>query len=284
MNADNIIRPTMIKIYATFSGLLYFFKTKFLEIYQSQDFCSSSEAEYLKQLKQNGFCVIQKEKFRLAAERIKDKYFETEFADFSESVDLFETLDTPVNRIGNYSRKVSFKPEEISSVVFDETVTRVLKSYVPNSRYREQPLLELYRFENPGEATRDIGPYAVSMHSDFYRQVNVMLLLTDISEADTCTEYAVGSNSRNVFMQGNNISYPHSNKIIEEGKYVIKQITGKAGDLVLMDTTGIHRVRVASDSCRALMVAVANPGFPFLGYLEEVSDIESSLIRRRSRH
>ena len=50
--------------------------------------------------------------------------------------------------------------------------------------YRENPILELHRFENPAEATRDIQPYAVSFHSDYFRQVNVMLLLTDINEND----------------------------------------------------------------------------------------------------
>ncbi len=231
--------------------------------------------DLLTSLEKNGFVVHRdSENIELADTILNDYFIKNNPMIFNNSNrNLIHEISSSANQIGNFQAFASFFDKNIQKILCSNLICNVIEIYAGTAMfYRENPILELHRFENPAEATRDIQPYAVSFHSDYFRQINVMLLLTDINENDTCTEYALGSNNRNAFFQGVAQKYPNTNKIIERSGYQIKKITGKKGDIVLMDTTGIHRVRVMPNSNRKMLIGIANPNHPFLGYKENISE------------
>lgn len=228
--------------------------------------------ELLRILNEKGYVVYRNTKFVQIANDINKHYYSDgkEIFKFGNKF-ILKKLTTSAEQIGNYSCKVSFSDPLIRNVMCDSIIWDALNGYIGKSYHRESPLIEQHQFRNSAEATRDIVPYAVSFHTDYYRQINIMLLLTDITQDDTCTEYAVGSHLRNVFIEGVNIGYPKTNKLIRKRGYKIEKITGKMGDIVIMDTTGIHRASVAEGSIRKMLVGVVNCNYPFLGYSENVS-------------
>lgn len=255
---------------------------KFSIFITKQKVNEKNEFSYLRMLELNGYVKIQDPKFLDYSKIIEEKYFSNDEDIFNKNnKHILQKLTTTANRIGNYSCRVSFKDSYIAEILMDQKIIKILNGYLGKCYYRESPLIEYYAFQNPAEATRDIIPYAVSFHADYYRQLNIMLLLSDIDEHDTCTEYAVGSHHRNVFIQGSNIGYPLANHIIDKNKYKIEKITGKKGDVIIMDTTGIHRVSVQSGSIRKLLVGVLNCDYPFLGYSEKLSQADFSYEKNK---
>ena len=271
-----------LKILRSLISRFHYFRIKLSILITRQNVNNKNEMLLLKKLQSDGFVKIKDPKFLNLANIIEKNFFTNDKEIFDQSdKNILKRLSTTANSIGNHSCRISFKDKNVASVLLDKKVITILNGYLGRFYYRENPLLEYFEFKNPAEATRDIVPYAVSFHSDYYRQINVMLLLSDVTENDTCTEYAIGSNQRNVFIQGSNIGYPIGNSIIKENRYSLKKLTGKKGDLIIMDTTGIHRVCVQDKSKRKLLVGVLNCNYPFLGYSENITklDINDSNIK-----
>jgi hypothetical protein len=225
----------------------------------------------LRSLRLKGYAIYKNEEFAQIADKIHEQYYvdgEDKFHYKNEFI--LNKISSSAEQIGNQSCKVSFGDPLMRSVMCSSIVWEALNGYIGRCYHRESPLVELYAFCNAAEATRDIVSYAVSFHTDYYRQLNVMLLLTDVTENDTCTEYAVGSHRRNVLIEGVNIGYPKTNELLSKGGYKIEKIIGRKGDLVVMDTTGIHRARVVEGSTRKMLIGVINCNYPFHGYSEKV--------------
>lgn len=269
------MKALLLKILNPIIAKYHYLRIKLSIYFTRQKVTTKSELIALEELELKGFVKIQDSKFVKYAKIIEKKFYTNDEEIFNKNDEhIIEVLSTTANRIGNYSSRVSFQDPNVAAALMDKKVMAILSGYLGKCFYRENPLVEFNEFKNPAEAARDIVPYAVSFHADFYRQLNVMLLLSDVTENDTCTEYAVGSNQRNVFVQGSNIGYPMTNSIISKSNYQLEKITGKKGDLIIMDTTGIHRVHVQSGSKRKLLVGVLNCNYPFYGYLEKLSQTE----------
>jgi len=221
-------------------------------------------AKILADLRSNGYARISSPEFLKLADYAAAEYLT------GETTQKKVHLHGPSDLCGNRQYRLSFKDAGLHKFFFNEDVHAALRSYAGRLYFRESPLLEDFTYNGSDEATRDVRTYAAAFHTDYFRQINLMLLLSDIPEDNTCTEYARGSNNRNVFLEGGKIDYPRSNQLIEEGAYPIDKLTGRRGDVVLMDTTGFHRARLKAGTTRQLLTTILNPGFPFIGYGEAV--------------
>lgn len=265
------MRKLLIKFILPILARYHYIKLR-LKIFKTRKRPMNLESQnLLEMLSENGYVLYRNEEFRRVADEILAEYFHTVDCGFNlDSKFVISKMNSTAEKIGNTSCRVSLRDPLIRRVICSATVWEVISGYIGRACLRESPLVENYNFVNAAEATRDIISYAVSYHTDYYRQLNIMLLLTDVTEQDTCTEYAVGSQKRNVFLQGTNIGYPKTNSLLSKKKWQIEKITGLKGDVIIMDTTGIHRVRVVEGSNRKILVGVLNPSYPFHGYSEEV--------------
>jgi hypothetical protein len=62
-----------------------------------------------------------------------------------------------------------------------------------------------------------------------------------------------------------------SNRLIAEAGYPIHKLTGKKGDVIIIDTSGFHRACYKENTTRRLLSLVINPNYPFLGYGEDLA-------------
>jgi len=189
-----------------------------------------------------------------------------------------ERIYGPSDEIGNNIYRLSFLDPHLYEYFFDIDILAGIRRYIGvQPVYRESPQLEDVNFKNNVTSLISFDPamYAAAFHTDYYRQLNIMLLLTDITEDTTHTEYAVGSNNRNIFKEGNFLAYPVTNKHIEKAGYPIHKLTGKKGDVIIMDTSGFHRACQKEDTTRRLLSLIMNPNYPFLGYGENLDGLIS---------
>jgi len=187
-----------------------------------------------------------------------------------------ERIYGPSDEIGNNMYRLSFLDPHLYNYFFDMDILAGIRRYIGiQPVYRESPLLEDVNFKNNVASLISLDPaiYAAAFHTDYYRQINIMLLLTDITEDTSHTEYAAGSQNRNIFKEGNNLAYPVSNKFIAEAGYPIHKLIGKKGDVIIMDTSGFHRACHKENTTRRLLSLVMNPNYPFIGYGESLDGL-----------
>ena len=189
-----------------------------------------------------------------------------------------ERIYGPSDEIGNNIYILSFLDPHLYEYFFDNDILAGIRRYMGvQPVFRQSPWLEDVNFKNNCASLISLDPamYAAAFHTDYYRQLNIMLLLTDITEDTTHTEYAVGSNNRNIFKEGNNLAYPVSNKLIAEAGYPIHKLIGKKGDVIIMDTSGFHRACHKENTTRRLLSLIINPNYPFIGYGESLDGLIS---------
>lgn len=221
-------------------------------------------AKILADLRSNGHAKVSSPEFLKMADYAVSEYLTGETSQKKKRLPGVSDL------CGNHQFRLSFKDAGLHGFFFNEDIHAALRSYTGRLYFRESPLLEDFTYNGSDEATRDVRTFAAAFHTDYFRQINLMLLLSDIPDDNTCTEYARGSNNRNVFLEGGKVDYPRSNQLIEDGKYPIDKLTGRRGDVVMMDTTGFHRARLKAGTTRQLLTVILNPGFPFIGYDEQL--------------
>ena len=226
---------------------------------------SERSAQILKDLRSDGYARISSPEFLKLADYAAAEYLVGVTS--QKKLHLRGTSDL----CGNWQYRLSFNDANLHKFFFNEDIHAALRSYAGRLFFRESPLLEVFIYNGSDEVTRDVATYAAAFHTDYFRQINLMLLLSDIPENNTCTEYAQGSNNRNVFIEGGKVDYPRSNQLIKGGGYHVVKLTGRRGDVVLMDTTGFHRACLKIGTTRQLLTTILNPGFPFIGYGESVS-------------
>lgn len=111
--------------------------------------------------------------------------------------------------------------------------------YGRQSFFRERPTIHFDSIED----YRIAPPPSDIFHSDGYRQISFMLLLADLDENNIHMEYCLKSHLRQ--------QPTYRRERIDQEKvseiWEILAVTGKAGDLFVFDTEGIHRGRYEAD-------------------------------------
>lgn len=149
---------------------------------------------------------------------------------------------------------LSFKDERLKPLLRDPAIAAVLYNYYHRQPYyRNQPNLQYAQNDDGHDVDKGNG-----WHSDRYRQLTAMLLISDVTEQSTHMEYVTGSHKRSfLFMrEGIQMSLEECKRRAEaERDYFM--LTGKKGTLFLFDATGIHRRNlIAGTSRKALFWTV----------------------------
>jgi len=175
------------------------------------------------------------------------------------------------NYAGIFNYYASFNDKDLYDVFFDWDLLAAIYNYAGGQLYyRNSPILEDHAFNGSDKLNENVKEWASLYHTDYHLQLNVMLLLDDVDDDCTSTIYAQGSNSRNIFLQGGKVDSPKSDQLIEAHKYPCVKLTGKKGDILIMDTGGFHKANFIQGSRRRMVIGILNSGFPFKGYEDDL--------------
>ena len=227
--------------------------------------------EWLSELTSNGFCKISRPDFLEVAERLepndnKDN-LNKNYGQVSHMPDLSDDAG-----ISNYW--CSFRNLDIQKILFDKELLALIYNYAGGQLfYRQSPILERHYYNGSNLLSSNKKEWANLLHTDYHLQIVVFLLLSDITPETTKTIYATGSNSRNFLLQNGKVDYPESAKIVSKSGYKLEQLTGKKGDMIIIDTGGFHAAEIIANTKRTVLTGVLNSGLPFLGYHEDLHDL-----------
>lgn len=208
----------------------------------------SSQAQgYLARLRQDGIVKVERD-FSDLAEYIRDRYFAAQFE---------LPRDSPLRANGlQVSHSVSFADRRLHEVLFDPEICAVVCNYYGRQAY--------YR-DNPTVHKEHAAPSAKPLisgvfHSDSYRQISFMLVLSDLAETDTHMEFAKGSH------RAQQPSYDRTqidqDAVLRE--FEIVHVVGKKGTLFIFDTEGLHRGAYHRDTRREIFhVNMTTGTWPF---------------------
>jgi hypothetical protein len=219
---------------------------------------SARAKRHLDELRENGVTLIPG--FESVADYLENTYFSvidgraSKNAQSMEKVRLGDRDD--VTNTQNY--RVSFKDPGLAPLVLDRDISGILYNY-----YRRQPLFreQPWIIKNALSADfsqEDLAKLEVSakFHVDFYRQMSMMLLVNDLTEADTHLEYAVRSHKvRNTWRR-----YTYADEEISK-KFRIQHCVGARGTLIIMDAgSGFHRGMHKRGTVRKTLQCVLTAG------------------------
>lgn len=185
----------------------------------------SEQAErHLETLRRTGIVVVERN-FAAFADYVRARYF---------SADFELPADSPLRKNGlEISHSVSFADRRLHEVLFDPEICGIVCNYYGRQAYyRDNPTVHKER-SHPGSTPLISGVF----HSDAYRQISFMLLLSDLAESDTHMEFAKGSHHQ----RQPSYDRAHIDQAAVTREFDIAHVVGKKGTLYIFDTEGLHR-------------------------------------------
>ena len=164
------------------------------------------------------------------------------------------------------SFSVSFKDKQLAPLLLSPDILGVFYHY-----YGRQPY---YRNETFIHEMRYAGVNPLnngSFHTDQLKQVSMMLLVSDVTEADTHMELAVGSHRRPYLWDGISLDAQEATALLNERQYELMHCVGKQGTLFIFDSIAIHRAAYKPGTVRRILHANINTGArrnPFIDDIE----------------
>ncbi len=141
--------------------------------------------------------------------------------------------------------KLSFKDSVMAPLFFDADLCGLIYNYYQRQPYyRNQPFLSVSRIKDDSKLSAEIQ---TKFHIDLYRQISFMLLVNDLTDKDTCLQYAIGSH------QDRNKPWDRYSYADEDicARYKIVNGVGPKGTLLIFDAgCGYHRGNYKRNSTR----------------------------------
>jgi hypothetical protein len=223
--------------------------------YQPASLSPAAEA-YVERLRQDGIVALDRN-FADLADYVRDRYFAASFE---------LPPDSPLRANGlQISHSVSLADTRLHDVLFDPEICAVVCNYYGRQAYyRDNPTVHKER------TARGSKPLISGVfHSDSYRQISFVLLLGDLTEADTHMEYAVGSHRHR------QPSYDRA-QIDQDAvsrEFKLAHVVGRKGTLYIFDTEGLHRGAYHRDASREIVHVNVTPGaWPFTDHKYDALD------------
>ena len=222
---------------------------------------SERAQHHLRELRDSGVTLLHG--FESIAEHMERTYFSVidgrakPTDQFMEKVRFGDRDD--VTNTENY--RISFKDSALAPLLLNPDICGILYNYYQRQQlYREQPwvIRNALSAELPFDEFSRLEVSA-KFHTDCYRQITIMFLVNELTEADTHLEYAVGSHKfRNTWKR-----YTYKDETVTE-QFPIRHCIGPKGTLILMDAgSGFHRGTHKKGSVRKTVQCVVTAGHYF---------------------
>jgi len=220
---------------------------------------STTAEKNLRELRERGVTIMPG--FEAVADHIQKVYFDPLERRGRNDVDFIDT-GAREDISGTTNIRASYKDPGLAPMLFNPDVCGVLYNYykrqpyyreqpwaVYNGRKDDMPLEEFYKTE-----------VAAKYHTDFYRQITMMLIVNDLTIKDTHLQFAVGSH-RGERHPWNRFAYKEEDV---EKRYKIFDCVGPKGSLIIMDAgAGLHRGFHVKGTVRKTLQAVVTTGHYF---------------------
>lgn len=213
---------------------------------------------YLEELRENGVTMIPG--FEGVADHLESTYFSVMDGRAPKNGLAMEQIrlgarDDVTNTL-NY--RISYKDPGLAPLIFDKDVSGILYNYYQRQPlFREQPwvIRNALSADYPADEFAKLE-ISAKFHVDFYRQITMMLLVDDLTEADTHLEYAAGSHKlRNTWQR-----YAYTDAEVAS-RFPIRHCVGPKGTLIIMDAgSGFHRGMHKKGTVRKTLQCVLTTG------------------------
>ena len=104
-------------------------------------------------------------------------------------------------------------------------------------------------------------------HVDRYMQLNIMVLMKDLNEKESHTEYLISSHKRRPFDFLLHKTDVECQREIKKNNYKIFKSVGKKGDVFLFNSMGIHRLNYVSGTTRNVLYLLFTNGHNLYDYI-----------------
>ncbi len=207
--------------------------------------------EWLATMQRDGILRAEDEAFREAVDHLERSYFArlengrtTPRIDLGKDMFILDIGSDRLRKTGtSVHASISFTDPQLASVFFHADLNAVLYNYYRRQPFfRNQPLVQTDAYDGRVPAGSN-GQF----HVDYLHQVSLMLLVTDVTTADTHMQYALGSHKR-IWPVG--IS-PEGT--VERFGYRVADVIGSKGTLYLFDAGGIHRANYVAGTRRKIL-------------------------------
>jgi hypothetical protein len=161
------------------------------------------------------------------------------------------------------SRYLSLNDPKIINFITSQKISNIIYSYLGRHFFlRNNPTV------NQIVAKKDNWGTSI-IHNDRFHQISLMLLLENITEADTHMEYLAKTHKLNIFDDLH--PYPNSSQIKEKIKKTDKRIKliGKKGTVFLFDSIGLHRTVLKKNTSRTIFHLNFTAGHNLYPFLDE---------------
>lgn len=199
---------------------------------------SGENEKYLKELKENGIVVIPPHKFSKIADHINENYISLveNFPQITESPFVY-LVDDELN-IDRIRLHISFKDNDLKEIFLSEELSGLIYNYLGRQPYyRNYPYVI---FNRASSDTKD-GIFQKFHKDRGFHQITLMMLLNDITEADTHMQYALKSHKKWVNPKHIRDRYSYDDKDIYD-EFDILNCVGKKGTLFIFDAgNGFHK-------------------------------------------
>jgi len=202
--------------------------------------------------------------FGKVADHIQARYFDP-LEKNGRADKSIEIVDTGQRELvsGTTNIRASFKDPHLAPLLFNQDVCAILYNYYQRQPYyREQPWI----VHNALSADMPLDEFSrlevsAKYHIDFYRQITMMLIVSDLTKNDTHLQYAIGSHN-GVRHPWNRYAYSDADV---ESKYSIFDCVGPKGTLIIMDAgSGFHRGFHVRGTVRKTLQTVVTTGHFFM--------------------
>jgi len=246
---------------------------------------NSSSEEHLNQLFETGMLKFNNDMTSKVASHIQEFYFDKLKSDPSEDYknenwmgvsELFTInnfREEYVQKGITYQAYISFLDPGLLPLITDPEILGVITKYLNRQPYfRNQPKIQEIDYKSGVKLSNGL------FHVDHYRQISMMLLVSDVTMNDTHMEYYQGSNNRNMIKEGVNLS-PDScaQRVSGLNNDDIFHCIGKAGTLFVFDTSGFHRANYKAGNLRRILHLNINSGHHLSKFHDVKEDITSML-------
>jgi hypothetical protein len=198
--------------------------------------------EYIEILRRDGIVFIP-DFFKKSSEALNDSY-KLNAQEFPPK-DEYYHLDADFNNL------------DIFNITVDSMMLTILAKYYGCQPYlRQQPFINCTHLGTAKDSLETRFNY--NWHYDTVNQTTAHVLLTNVSESDSCMFYAKGSHrTHREYISKND--YFYSEEYMNNNFEIIPCI-GKSGTLVIFDSNGLHRVDLKPNTFRALLHLNFLPG------------------------
>ena len=223
---------------------------------------STPDIENINNLSNNGITKITFN-FTMFADYINKNCINLLLSNKETNIKTYKAAQIDKSKGITLSRYLTLNDAKILNFITSQEISNIIYPYLGRHFFlRNNPTV------NQIIAKKDNWGTSI-IHNDRFHQISLMLLLEDITEADTHMEYLAKTHKLNIFDDLH--PYPNSSQVKEKIKNTDKRIKliGEKGTAFLFDSIGLHRTVLKKNTSRTIFHLNFTAGHNLYSFLDK---------------